>query len=153
MGKGAAMSKNLIVSLGVLLAACGGADGRNLAERFDLQAQAQAWENQMPSVIAPGQQPSCTPLIVQFTLVAKQSLPVDIAATSVSLAKNGSVAWTQDVSATETGLRDDKTLQGVARGCATAAFSEGDVLVVNVLLKSAAEQAQVQTTAQLLFAS
>jgi hypothetical protein len=149
MGKGAAMSKNLIVSLGVLLAACGGADGRNLAERFDLQAQAQAWENQMPSVIAPGQQPSCTPLIVQFTLVAKQSLPVDIAATSVSLAKNGSVAWTQDVSATETGLRDNKTFQG----CATAAFSEGDVLVVNVLLKSAAEQAQVQTTAQLLFAS
>jgi hypothetical protein len=145
--------KNLIASVGVLLAACGGAGTRDLAERFELQASAQAWENQMPSAIAPGQQPSCTPLIVQFMLVAKQSLPADITATSLSLAKNDSVAWTQDVSATETGLRDNKTFQGVARGCATAAFSEGDVLVVNVLVKSAAEQAPVQTTARLFFAS
>ena len=96
--------KTLSLSVLVFLAACGGSDSGSLAERYGLEAKAEAWENHMPSVVIPGQQPTCTSLIVRFSVRTSQpGLPANISAKSVTLSKGPTASWTQDVSEAETG--------------------------------------------------
>ena len=145
--------KTLAVCLATLLTACGGSDGGSLAERYLLEAQADVWENHMPTVLFPGQQPSCTSLMVRFKVTSPEgALPSGLLAESVSLSKNGTVFWTQTVSTTETGLTNEQTLEGIARGCKTTAFAAGDDLDVKVLVKANHEQSEVPAVARLLYA-
>jgi hypothetical protein len=153
MKQGAKMVKELSLGLVVVLAACGGSDTKTLAERFDLQAEASAWENHMPIALLPGQEPPCTPLIILFKIVANQPLPADISTKSISLGKNASVLWAQDVSKTESSLSNERTIEGRASGCRTSAFSEGDTLDVKVILTTSNEQSEVKTTVKLLVVS
>lgn len=148
-------SKTLSVScLFVFLAACGGFDTGDLAERYGLEAKAEAWENHMPSVVLPGQQPTCTSLIVRFSVRTNQpGLPSDLIAKSVTLSKGSISSWTQDVSEEEMVQTNATTIEGVARGCSTSSFAEGDVLEVKVLLKAGGEQSEVTTSIQLSYAS
>ena len=148
------LPKTLSLSLLALLVACGGSDTGDLTERYGLEAKAAAWENQMPSVIFPGQQPTCASLIVRFSVRTNQpGLPANIVAKSVTLSKGSISSWTQDVSQTETGQTNATTIEGVARGCSTSSFSEGDVLDVKLLLKAGDEHSEVKTSIQLYYAS
>ena len=136
------------------MTACGGSEEVDLAEKYELRVEAEAWENHMPTALLPGQDPYCTPLIVQFTVAAKQlALPTDLSATSVSVSKGTSPQWSAVASSSETGHVSATTLVGVARGCRTAAFAEGDNLTVTVHLEAAAGRADVQTTIRLYYAS
>lgn len=114
----------------------------------------------MPTALTPGQDAGCTPLIVVFSIRAGAAgFPPGVQARSVTLSKPGAAAWTRAVSSAETGLKprwvsDDnwlriqgsadggpppgtqpeQVLAGVARGCATAHFREGDLLALEVAL-------------------
>jgi hypothetical protein len=157
------------------LAACGGSDDQNLTEKHSLQLQAEAWENRMPAALLPGQTPSCTPLIVWFSIRAGEAgSPVDLRALSVSLTKQGVVAWDQPVSSSETGwttrwttaedwlslvgssdgnpppgTRVEQVFSGVARGCTTQVFAEDDDLLVKVAIESKGESAWVESALKL----
>ena len=142
-----------------VLSACGGTDPPDLADRSGLQAQATAWENRMPGIYVPGEQ-ACTPLVVAFAIRAgSAAFPPELKATRVYLGKTGYPDWEHDVSASETGIsstwvsdvdwtglvgsvdgkpppgyRTEQVLHGVARGCATTSFQEGDKLRLSILV-------------------
>lgn len=141
--------KRLSLGLLVVLAACGGSETKPLVERLDLQAEASAWENHMPTVLLPGQNESCTPLTVLFKIVANQPLPADISAKSIWLGKDASVLWTQDVSNSDVSLLNERSIEGRASGCRTSAFSDGDTLEVTIVLTTSHEHAEVKTTVKL----
>ena len=144
----------LSLSLALFLAACGGSDSESLTQRYELEAKAEAWEDHGLSVVFPGQQPTCTSLIVRFSVHTSQpGLPAGISAKSVILSKGSIASWTQDVSEAETGQVNATTLEGVARGCRADSFSEGDVLEVKVLLKAGEEHSEVKTSIKLYYVS
>ncbi len=148
------MRKSFGVLTCALLASCGGSDTRTLTEKYELRAQAEAWENRMPLALLPGQEPPCTALIVRFSVTTDQAaLPAEMSAKSVSLSKGAAPQWTAEVSPSETGLTSASTIEGVARGCKTEAFSEGDTLDVRVLMNAGDEQSEVKTSVQLYAAS
>lgn len=167
-----------LAALAVLSACGGGSDRRDLVERHALRVQAEAWVNAMPTVLLPGQMPSCTPLIVAFSVRAGPTgFPAGIQARSVSLSKQGKVVWENPVSVTETdlttrwvsdtdwlsllgsvdgnpppGTRTEQVLTGVARGCATQDLSEGDDLTASISIDANGEGALVQSVLTLYVA-
>jgi hypothetical protein len=148
------MRRLLPIWLFAFVAACSGSDDPNLTEKFQLRARADAYENHMPGVIFPGEPPSCTQLIVVFVVASPVTpLPLDFSAELVSLGKQNSIDWKAEVSASETGLTDERTLQGVARGCKTEAFNKGDELDVVIRVKTNDTKADVKATAKLFYAS
>ena len=150
---GVVVRKSFGVLICALVASCGGSDTRTLTEKYELQAQAEAWENHMPMGLLPGQEPPCTALIVRFSVTTNQVLPPEMSAKSVSLSKGAAPQWTAEVSPSETGLTGANTIEGVARGCKTEAFSEGDTLDVSVLINAGDEQSEVKTSVRLDAAS
>ena len=147
------MHRLLPISLLTFLLGCGGSDNPSLAERFKLQASAEAWENRMPIVIFPNEVLPCTSLIVSFSVTSSEdSLPPDFSAESVSLGKNSTAIWKAETSKSETGLSDAKTLKGIARGCRTDAFAEGDELNAIIRVKTRDDVADVNATVKLYYA-
>lgn len=146
------MIKKLSIGLIVILATCGGSVAKTLAERFSFQAEASAWENHMPGGQLPGQKP-CTPITILFKVVANRPLPADISAKSISLGKNASVLWAQDVLKAESRLSNERTIEGSASGCRTSALSEGDTFNVKIILSTSNERSEVETTVKLLVVS
>lgn len=144
------MSRVLPLVVSVLLVACGGSQESDPIQPLDLRLQAEAWENRMPTALLPGQVPSCTSLIVAFSIRAEGAgLPAGIAARAVSLDKPGKATWQAAVSPTETGVTSENVLAGVARGCATSDFAEGDELLVGVSVAAAGRQEIVQARVKL----
>ncbi len=159
------------LSLLALVAACGGSDDADLAERHGLRMQATAYENRMPGVVMPGEPPSCQSLIVGFSIRAGASgFPPGLVARKVVLSKPGVPPWEASVSLSETGLASrwvseadwlslvgsvdgnpppgrhaESVFVGVARGCPTASFREGDELTAGVVVTAGGEQAVIQT--------
>lgn len=148
------MHRFLPISFLTVIAACASSDNSSLTEKFQLRARADAYENHMPGVIFPGEPPSCTQLIVGFVVASPVTpLPLDFSAELVSLGKQNSIDWKAEVSASETGLTDERTLQGVARGCKTEVFNKGDELDVVIRVKANDTKADVKATAKLFYAS
>jgi len=152
MGRVASVRRYLCIFSFTLLVACGGSETKSLTEQFGLQLQAVAWENHMPTVIFPGQLPSCTPLIVKFKVTAAEPLPSQFTAESVSLDKNGSDQWKEVASISETFLSSATTVDGVARGCRTSAFAEGETIESTVHVRFGDAEADVRTLVTLFYA-
>jgi len=142
----------LALLAGASLAACGASDD-SLVQSHGLSAQAEAWEDHMPSALLPGQDPFCTALIVRFVVNGRTGdLPADITPEAVALKKPKSAAWVIPVSSSET-ERSPIALAGVARGCRSAAFSEGDELDVLIRVRSGSAAENVETKVKLYYAS
>lgn len=136
------------------LGACGGSsEDRGITEQYGLSVRAEAWENHMPTGYAPGQEPACTALIVRFVVTSQEGLPADTTATSVALEQRLSAKSTRlQASSNETGLSSSNTIDGVARGCRSDAFREGDDLDVLVRVRSSGLEDDVRTTVRLYYA-
>jgi hypothetical protein len=92
-------------------------------------------------------------LIVSFRVEAQSyPLPSGITAKSVKLSKNGIEGWSEEVSFHETSVIGLQKIEGVARGCATASFSEGDELELRIRVASGTDEADVVTTVKLFTA-
>jgi hypothetical protein len=134
------------------VAACGGPED-GLVEKYGLHVQAQAWENHMPTVVFPGQALPCTGLIVRFVVSSTSAgLPTDITPEAVTLKKATGAAWVGAVASSET-ERSSASLAGVARGCRSEAFADGDELDVAVRVRSGATRTDVETKVRLFYAS
>lgn len=169
------MLRHTFLPLIMLLTACGGSGDQTLTQRYALRAQAEAWENRMPSARFPGEGPSCTALIVAFSIRGDGSgLPPAVLAQTVVLSKPGLPPVEINVSQSETGVvtrwvsasdwlsllgsvdgnpppgwKNEQALSGVARGCASDNFREGDELLVEVHIVSEGEAATVEAKAKL----
>lgn len=157
-----------------ILTACGGTDDANVTERCALPAQSTVWETRMPTVVPPREDLPCISLIVGFSIRSGSSgFPSGISAKSMTLFKPGAQAWETPVSISETGLttrwvsdsdwvslvgsadgnrptgwRTEQVLSGVARGCSTPDFQEGDELLVGVNVDAAGESSMVVSAAK-----
>lgn len=169
------MLRNAWLASLALLTACGGADSTDLTAQYALRAQASAWEDRMPRVVLPGESPTCTPLIVAFAIRAGASgFPPGLTAESVSVSRPGSMTWVAPVSRGETGLTprwvnetdwmsllgtteggapagrvQEQVLAGVARGCSSRDFKEGDELLVGVKVVAPGGESTVLARAEL----
>ena len=139
--------QNIIFLSFILLSGCGGSAPADLISKYALAATATPYINAMSIAIAPA---PCTSLIVPFEVTSRTlPLPSGFTPKTVSIQKNGSQIWTQEVSTTENILINNQTMQGVARGCSPNGISVGETLELNILVSAENSETEISTSAKL----
>ena len=139
--------QNIIFLSFTLLSGCGGSAPADLISKYALAATATPYINAMSIAIAPA---PCTSLIVPFEVTSRTlPLPSGFTPKTVSIQKNGSQIWTQEVSTTENILINNQTMQGVARGCSPNGISIGETLELHILVSAENSETEISTSAKL----